>query len=391
MRWAHEPAAIVMDGSIASPSALSELLDEIAAAAPLHDRDGTFPAENFERLHEEGLLGWTVRASDGGREAGLRETAELIGALGRACPSTALVFAMQAIHHAAIAHNPAWPERLRVIVGRSAAGCGALINALRVEPVLGTPARGDLPDTVARRTGNGWSLSGRKIYATGAPGLTWMLVWARTDEPAPRVGAFLARARSPGVRIEETWDHLGLRASCSHDVVFEDVALPLDHAIDLRPAGAPERPDATQAAWTAASIGALYTGVARAARDWIVRFLHERAPSNLGASLATVPRIQEGVGTIEALLAANARLIGSIATAHDRGEVLSATECGLLKNVIAENTIAAVERTVRLAGNYALSRSNPLERHLRDVLCARVHTPQADSAHLAAGRTALGI
>ena len=43
-----------------------------------------------------------------------------------------------------------------------------------------------------------------------------------------------------------------------------------------------------------------------------------------------------------------------------------------------------------LTGNHGLSRANPLERHLRDVLCARIHTPQADAAHVAAGRAALG-
>jgi alkylation response protein AidB-like acyl-CoA dehydrogenase len=64
-------------------------------------------------------------------------------------------------------------------------------------------------------------------------------------------------------------------------------------------------------------------------------------------------------------------------------------ECGLIKTVTAENAIAAVQDAVALCGNHALSRSNPLERHLRDVLCARVHTPQPDSAHLATDRAAL--
>ena len=56
---------------------------------------------------------------------------------------------------------------------------GALINALRVEPELGSPTRGGMPSTVLRRTADGWTLSGHKIFATGAPGLRWMDVWAR--------------------------------------------------------------------------------------------------------------------------------------------------------------------------------------------------------------------
>ena len=65
-------------------------------------------------------------------------------------------------------------------------------------------------------------------------------------------------------------------------------------------------------------------------------------------------------------------------------------ESGLPNTVVAENAIAAVQAAMELTGNPGLSRSNPLERHLRDVLCARVHTPQPDSAHTAAGRAALG-
>ena len=60
---------------------------------------------------------------------------------------------------------------------RSAAEDGAFVNSLRVEPELGTPIRGGLPATIARRTANGWALSGRKIYATGSPVLAWNAIW----------------------------------------------------------------------------------------------------------------------------------------------------------------------------------------------------------------------
>jgi alkylation response protein AidB-like acyl-CoA dehydrogenase len=295
---------------------------------------------------------------------------------------------MQMIHLRQVAPG-AWPAHLRAQVGRSAGRLGALINALRVEPSLGTPARGGLPATVARRTEAGWSLSGRKIYSTGAPGLTWMLVYARTDESEPRVGQFLVPARSHGVCLEETWDHLGLRGSGSHDVVFEDVSIPLDHALDLQFTGLVLGPEPDTAAWNSLLVASLYTGVAEAARDWIVRFLQERVPANLGASLATLPRMQEAVGRIEALLVTNRRLIASAAAETDAGVAPDPVESGLIKTTAAENALAAVQLATELAGNHGLSRHNPLERHLRDVLCARIHTPQPDAAWTAAGRLAL--
>jgi len=383
-----------MDGiilrTVSQDSPEHALVAEFAALAAGHDRDGSFPFENFRRLHEEKLLNLTAPREDGGEDAGLARVVSLVGTIGEGCASTGLVLAMQLIHLRNASTNAKWPEHLRARVARSAGLCGSLINALRVEPALGTPARGGLPETTARRTATGWSITGRKIYSTGSPGLDWMLVFARTDDATPLMGMFLVPARSEGVRIVETWDQLGLRASGSHDVLFNGVEIPADHAVDIRPPAEWAKRDPMQVAWNTLTIAALYTGVATAARNWVIRFLRERVPANLGAPLATLPRMQEAVGGIEALLATNRRLIATAAADHDAGLPLADTECNLIKTVAAENAIQAVQRAVELTGNHGLARSNPLERHLRDVLCARIHTPQPDTAHTAAGRAALG-
>ncbi|MBL6079711.1 acyl-CoA/acyl-ACP dehydrogenase [Belnapia sp. T18] len=370
-------------------AALPRLLPGIAEAAVRHDRGASFPHDSLAALRGAGLLGLTVPAALGGGGGGLRLAAEAVEQAGAACPATALVLAMQYLKHAALARSPAWPEALRERVQREAVTEGALINALRVEPELGSPTRGGLPATVARRTAKGWVISGRKRYATGAPGLRWMEVFARTDEDEPRVGGFLVPAEAPGVGIVETWDHLGLRASGSHDVVLDEVEIPEDHAIGLAPQGR-AAPDAVQMLWNAVLVPAVYTGVARAARDWIIGFVRARAPGSLGAPLATLARVQEAVGRIEGLLAANARITGALAAAADAGLPPATTEAGVLKVVLAGNAVRAVEEATLLAGNHAHDRALPLERHWRDVQCARMHAPAEDAAHLAAGRAALG-
>ena len=377
-----------MDGAIVPLTPDAALTAAFAARAAEHDRDASFPHENFRLLADAGLLNLTASPTDGGGGAGLARVVALVGTVAEGCPSTALVLAMQLIHVHLSSRNPNWPATLRSLVGTSAAE-GALINALRVEPALGTPARGGMPATTARRVPEGWAISGRKIYSTGAPGLDWMLVYARTDEADPRMGFFLVPAHSAGVTIEETWDQLGLRASGSHDVVFDNVIVPEENAVDVRTPGA-WRPDPVQVAWNTLTIAALYTGVATAARDWLVTFLRERVPANLGAPLASLPRMQEAVGGIEALLLSNRRLIADAAAEHDRTGGPGSNACNLIKTIAAENAIRAVEEALKLTGNHGLSRSNPLERHLRDVLCARIHTPQADAALLAAGKSALG-
>ena len=362
-----------------------------AERAPVHDRDGSFPSRNFEDLSAAGLLALTVPVALGGGGAGASETARVLGIIGKADASTALVLSMHYIQHLVMARSTRWPGRLSRKLAKETIEGIALINALRVEPELGSPARGGLPVTIARRTETGWRLSGRKIYSTGAPILKWYAVWAKTDEVEARVGLFLVPAGLPGTRIVETWDHLGLRASGSHDVIFEDVVFPLDYEIDVR---APEEwkvPDFTQATVHAIFVAAIYDGVARAARDWLVTFLQNRVPANLGAPLATLPRAQEIVGAIEARLAVNARLIDSFARDFDDGFPLSAIESNIVKLTVTNNAVAAVEDALSLTGNHGLSRTNPLQRHYRDVLCGRVHTPQDDATRISAGRLALGV
>ena len=378
----------VMDGSILPPRAatLPDLVRGFAARAAAHDRDGSFPHENIAALRQAGLLGATVPAEFGGPGRDLPWAATLVGTVAEGCPATALVLAMQLVQHRGLARNAAVPRAVRARIAEGALVHGEVINALRVEPELGTPARGGLPATTARRVPGGWRLDGRKIYSTGAPALDWGLVWARTGNSSPRTGLFLVPMRAPGVRIVETWDGAGLRASGSHDVLFADVALPEDHALELRAPADWAAPDADAVAWNTVLIAALYTGVARAARNWLVGFLRGRVPANLGASLATLPRVQEAVGRIGALILTNERLIADAAR-----EPGTPTACGLIKTVAADNAISAVQEALVLCGNHGLARANPLERHLRDVLCARIHTPQPDAAFLAAGRAALSI
>lgn len=367
------------------------LASEFAARAARHDRDASFPFENFKELSEAGLLALTVPTALGGAGAGARDAAHIIGIFGKADPSTALVLSMHYIQHLVMARSTRWPGRLSRKLARETVEGVALINALRVESDLGSPARGGLPATIARKTETGWRLSGRKIYSTGAPILKWYAVWAKTDEPEARVGLFLVPAGLPGTRIVETWDHLGLRASGSHDVVFEDVVFPLDHEIDVRKPDDWRVPDFTQSTVHAIFVAAIYDGIARAARDWLVGFLKDRVPSNLGASLATLPRVQEVVGGIETRLAVNARLIDSFAGDFDDGVLLSASESNIIKLTVTNNAVAVVEDALSLTSNHGLTRANPLERHYRDVLCGRVHTPQDDATRTIAGRLAFGL
>ena len=360
-----------------------------AQTAARFDESGELPAENFAALHRSGLIGLTAPVSHGGAGVGLAEAAEVIRVIAGGEPSTALILFMQ-YHNLAGLPRGRWSPALVAEVLADAVRNGSLINSLRVEPELGSPSRGGLPETTARRTDSGWTISGRKIYSTGSTALGWMIVWARTDEPEPRVGRFLVPAGSPGVTIVPSWDSLGMRATASHDVLFDEVAIPHRYAADVRLPQEWQGKEPVDAAWHAALLSSVYHGIACTARDWLVDFLNERVPSNLGKPLSSLPRFQQEVGRIEQQLLVNETMIGALARDIDEGRVPSNDRSSLTKVTVTENAISAVELALRLTGNHGISRNNPLERHYRNVLCGRIHTPQDDSALVAAGKSALG-
>jgi alkylation response protein AidB-like acyl-CoA dehydrogenase len=382
-------------------SAVLKAADAVAADwqhhAEEHDRTGSFAPDNIAKAWEAGLGNLTVPAEHDGVGADLTTTAAALRRLGAGDPSSALILSMHLIAiKAATLPTGGWSAGARERLLASSLAGPALANHLRVEPELGTPSRGGVPGTRATRAAGGWRISGHKLYCTGSYGLEWLIVWAGTTghEPGQELaGSFLVPADAPGVSIRETWDHLGMRASASHDMVFEDVLIPDGHALTLSPVdGKPPAVDPVLGAWMAVLVVSIYLGVADAARDWLLRWLSERAPANLGAPLASLPRFQSAVGEIEARLLGAGAAVESLARAVDGGGDGAATAgqgAGLVKVLAARGAIECVQEAVALTGNPGLSRGHPLERHLRDVLCSRIHTPQEDAVLLAAGRAAL--
>ncbi|CAG9217147.1 Acyl-CoA dehydrogenase domain protein [Paraburkholderia sabiae] len=362
---------------------LAALTAEFSAGAAALDAGPSFPHENLARLRRAGLLSLTVPRALGGREATLAQALKVIRAVARGEPSTALILVMQCLYHLRLQANPNWPLALKQRIARDAVERGALINSLRVEPELGSPSRGGLPATVGRSEGDHWILNGRKLYSTGSPGLTWFAVWGRTDEAAPRVGTWLVHRDTPGVRFGEPWNHLGMRATGSHEVIFDNVRVPFEQAVDLQPPGPANGMDPVTSVWMNVLLPSIYDGVARAARDWFVQWAAQRVPAGLNAPLSTLDSFQQTVGRIDALLFNNRILLDTGA-----GGQVSTTEAPTIKYLVSKHAIDAVELALEASSNPGLSRNNALERHYRDVLCARIHTPQNDTVLGNLGRAA---
>lgn len=371
-----------MSEPIAAVADLASLAERFAGRAAEHDRQGQFPHANFADLAAQGVLGLTIPREYGGDGLGLRDSLQVLAKVAGGDASTGLVLAMHTLHHGVIAYRRHWPEALHARIAVAGVREGALVNTVQSEPGLGNPARGGSLVTRADVHADGWHLSGHKSSTTGSHGLRWAIVLADNASAADERGFWLVPLSSPGVSIVDNWHTMGMRATASHDLLLDNVVLPAENLIERFASNRP-RSEPIGAAWFILSVTAVYLGIAEAAQARLVAYLAERVPPALGVALSTVGRIREKVGQAQIQLNGARRLLDSLAREHDAEPgSLPMSEIASVKQLVSQHAIEAVQLGLEVAGIAGLDQRLPFERHYRDVLCSRLHGPQADVACL---------
>ncbi len=267
---------------------------------------------------------------------------------------------------------------------------GALINGLASEPELGSPSRGGGFRTTADKTPGGWTVNGRKTWSTLSPGLTYgtVLLTLREDGAENR-GSLLVPMKSPGVRIEETWDNLSMRATGSHDVIFEDVFVPDEYRLP----SSPGLPASQVSGWTLLG-SAVYLGVAQAARDFAVQFAKDRVPAGLGKPIAELQTVQHRIAQIDLLLLQSRSVLYGTAELWDKHPAHRdqiGWQFAAAKYTVTNNAIEITDQALRVVGSVGLQRKHPLERYFRDVRAGLGNPPMDDVALTIIGKHALGL
>lgn len=378
-----------------------DLVPSFAQRASAHDREGTFPHENFADIRQAGLAKLVIPEEFGGWGANLAETLMTMEALAVGDGSTALSLTMHMQTMGNAAETRAWPEALFEQICRDAVEKGALINALATEPELGSPSRGGKPKTIAEPlTVNGteadgtepsaWRISGRKNYATMSPALDYLIIPTTLQDGSGDVARFVV-PQSDGIEIIETWDGMGMRSTGSHDVVLHGVEVPNAFMITRSGSAKPEQKGLINA-WFMLVISAVYVGVAEAALQTAAGYAQERIPTALGRPIATLEGIQRHLGQAEMLLHdARIQLYHNAMLwdqqPHHRRDL--AASVGAAKVTATNNAIEAVDHCMRVAGGAGMTRSLPLERYYRDVRGGLSHPVNDDQAYVTAGQGVL--
>jgi alkylation response protein AidB-like acyl-CoA dehydrogenase len=375
--------------------------DAFGGRAAGHDRDGSYPFASHEDLLHAGWFAAAVPAELGG--LGVGSVHDVIVASGRLARGDASLAIGVNMHHVVVL-NIARRWRMARAAGnarREAAFAGSLREIAEGDVVLAaamSEAGQDLtrPLTEAVRTPAGWRIDGHKIFCTMSPAATALLTSVRfaDDRGAERYGYVEVPTSAPGVRINDDWDALGMRASGSHSVTFEGVELPASALRGGFPTGEPvpylERNLPSGLFHASASLGiaeaAFLKATAKADRlagDARARMLVAESAIDLASSRAVLGR---AAALIDDYHEANPAADGG----DDEITALFA-EGQAAKTFVNEASTRVVDRALALSGGAGYVNGSPLARAYRDVRAgAFMHPLGANRAYDFLADVALG-
>jgi alkylation response protein AidB-like acyl-CoA dehydrogenase len=376
-----------------------ELAAEIAPHAARHDREASFPFESFDTIKKSGYFLAPIPEELGG--LGVVSLHDLVVAQSRLARGDAALALGVNMHFVLVLSMAQRWELLRATGDerRMAAFGTSLEEIVREGTVLAAaisePTQ-DLtrPATQATGTEDGWIVSGKKIFCTMSPAadVFYTSVMLPTDNGHERYGYAVIPRDTRGVVIHDDWDALGMRASGSNSVSFEDVSLPASAIRGGFAAGeAVEYMERTLNSGAFHAAAAL--GVAEAAQLNVTARLGGREVDPRALTLAAENVVD--LAACRAILARSAAFVDEGQERLRAGQRMDVTEAYAevqsAKTFIGETAVRIVDRTLALSGGAGYMNGSPLARAYRDVRATSfMHPLGANRAFSFLGQLALG-
>jgi alkylation response protein AidB-like acyl-CoA dehydrogenase len=338
---------------------------EFAPKAMERDETKEFPIENLRKLGELGLMGMMVPPEYGGSGADTVSYVLALAEVAYACASTAVVMSVHnSIVCESILRNGTEDQKQKYL---KRLATGEIIGAFALtEPNAGSdPVR---QTTKAVFDGDSYTLNGTKRFTTTGKNAGLIIVTAKTDEEARHKGisAFLVEQGTPGLTVGPLENKMGLRASDTADLIFEDCRIPAQNL--LGNAG-----DGFLIAMTGLDGGRIgiasqSVGVAQAAFDASIQYTRER--EQFGQSISKFQGLRWIIADMATEIEAARLMTLSAAAMKDNGENFT-LQASMAKLYASEMVNRITAKAVQLHGGYGYTKEYPVERYYRD---ARVFT-----------------
>jgi len=328
------------------------------------DETQHFPREILGGLARLGLMGVVFPPEYGGAGLGYSEYVTVIEELARVDGSVAIILAAHTSLCAGHIFTAGTEEQKRKYLGPLARGeklgCWSL-----TEPQAGSDAGGTR--TTARLDGDAWVLNGAKTFTSNGTYADICVAMAVTDKTAHKHGisAFIIEKGTPGYRPGKKENKLGLRASDTTEVIFENCRVPRENCLGKPGAGFVDSLKVLDKGRI--SIAALAVGMAQGAYEASVGYARQRR--QFGRSIADFQAIQFKLADMATEIGAARLLTLRAATLADCGQRVT-LESAMAKLFAGEVAVRVANEAVQIHGGYGFIKDYPVEKYYRDVkLC----------------------
>jgi alkylation response protein AidB-like acyl-CoA dehydrogenase len=372
------------------------LLERIRGRAAGYDRSNSFFQEDLDELAAAGYLKLFVPAPDGGLGLGLEAAAQCQRRLATAAPATALAVNMHLV----------WTGVAQVLAARGDDSLDFVLQEAGQGEIFafGNSEAGndsvlfDSRTVATKLPAGGYSFSGTKIFTSLSPAWTRLGIFGKDAQAREGEGelvhGFITR-ETPGYRILNDWDTLGMRASQSNTTVLEGAEVPADRVFRRLPVG--PHPDPLIFAIFACFetlLAAVYTGLGERALNLGVEAVKRRTSfKNSGRSYAQDPdirwKVAEAAMAMDNLYPQLAAVTRDVDALIDHGPQWFPKLVGLKVNA-TETARRVVDLAIRVSGGSIYFSGSELERLYRDVLAGMFHPSDDESAHNTVANAWLG-
>ena len=340
---------------------------EVKPLAAEIDETERFPKETVEKMAKLGIMGIPFPAEYGGAGGDNIMYSMAVEELSRVCGTTGVIVSAHTSLCAAPIYEFGTPEQKEKYLTKLATG--EWIGAFGLtEPNAGTDASAQ--QTMAVKDGDNYILNGSKIFITNGGEAQVYVIFAMTDKSAGTRGisAFIVERGFPGFSIGKKEKKMGIRASATTELIFENCIVPKENLLGQEGKGfgiAMKTLDGGRI-----GIAAQALGIAQGAMDETVKYVKER--KQFGRSIGQFQNTQFQLADLQTRIQAARLLVRSAAFKKDRKVPFSA-DAAMAKLFAAETAMDMTTKAVQFHGGYGYTREYPVERMIRDAKITEIY------------------
>ena len=342
-------------------------VNEVKPIAAEIDETERFPMENVKKMAELGMMGIPFPKELGGAGGDVLSYIITVEELSKVCGTTGVIVSAHTSLCASVLYEngtPAQKEKYLIPLAK-----GEKIGAFGLtEPGAGTDAAGQ--QTTAILDGDNYILNGSKIFITNGGVADTFIVFAMTDKSQGTRGisAFIVEKDFPGFSIGKKEDKLGIRASSTTELIFENCIVPKENLIGRVGKGfgiAMKTLDGGRI-----GIAAQALGIAEGAYEETIKYMKER--KQFGRSLSAFQGLQWVIADMETKIEA-AKLLVYKAAWLKQNKLPYSVDAAKAKLFAAEVAMDVTTKAVQLHGGYGYTKEYPVERMMRDAKITEIY------------------